>query len=436
MLKYILFLSLVFSSQIHAEKFKLKFNDKSEIEILKSLDINETFACDTQYLKTKKEISEVKVLFFHRSIEKGKVFVSTLSKMLKEENIPNTFLYLAMVESKFLADAKSHKSAAGLWQLMPTIAKKYNLTINNKIDERLDPVKSTKAAIEYLKYLHKRFKKWYLVAIAYNAGETRLSILLKKLKIDDLAILIDPDSNYLPKETRNYIRRFISTALLADTALKVDQFSDDNNSNIALEEIKAKKGESLKAIAEKFDLPLASMKKFNPHILKGILPKGKKRFCVYIPNDKLKKTNKICSNEDIFIYTIKSGDTLSKLSKKYNNKLSAIKELNKDLGHVLKIGQEIALIGDLNNTKVVKKKKKIIKIKTKKIIKDKKQIVKKEKAKERKKSIFIYTTTGEDTIFKISKKFNNKIATIRELNKDLPIIIKEGIKIKVIHTPK
>jgi membrane-bound lytic murein transglycosylase D len=428
MLKYILFLSLVFSSQIHAEKFKLKFNDKSEIEILKSLDINETFACDTQYLKTKKEISEVKVLFFHRSIEKGKVFVSTLSKMLKEENIPNTFLYLAMVESKFLADAKSHKSAAGLWQLMPTIAKKYNLTINNKIDERLDPVKSTKAAIEYLKYLHKRFKKWYLVAIAYNAGETRLSILLKKLKMDDLAILIDPDSNYLPKETRNYIRRFISTALLADTALKVDQFSDDNNSNIALEEIKAKKGESLKAIAEKFDLPLASMKKFNPHILKGILPKGKKRFCVYIPNDKLKKTNKICSNKDIFIYTIKSGDTLSKLSKKYNNKLSAIKELNKDLGHVLKIGQEIALIGDLNNTKVVKKKKKIIK--------DKKQIVKKEKAKERKKSIFIYTTTGEDTIFKISKKFNNKIATIRELNKDLPIIIKEGIKIKVIHTPK
>jgi len=398
-------------------------------------------------MKTK--IDKVDILYFSRTLKSGQVIIQTLKEMIEESHVPVTFLYMAMVESKFLTTAKSRKAAAGLWQLMPKTAKHLKLTINSKIDERLDPIKSTQVAIKYLQYLHTRFKKWYLVAMAYNCGETRLANSIKKAGTDDIFTLLDADFNYLPKETRRYIRKLIVASLIAhsDAILSEVKTLEKKGKKIKLKTVKVEKGTSLKKIASTYNLPMKTVKKYNAHILKGVTPKGKKKYCIYIPEDKVNREKSICSpNENIFTYTVKEGDTLFLISKRFNNKISAIKTLNKELPKTLSIGKKIALIGKMKETLKVKNitfaKEKTTKItiepksetaKKKKITvkdNDKRKVTKIQKQKpthkQKKEETFTYTTKKGDTLYSVSMKFNNRVATLTRLNGKLSQQLKVG----------
>ncbi len=443
------------------------FHEKDEIAILKSLDIDADFIGDLEYENMKTKIDKVDILYFAKMLKSGQVIIETLKKMIDQSHIPDTFLYMAMVESKFLTTAKSQKAAAGLWQLMPKTAKNLNLTINNKIDERLDPIKSTEVAIKYLQYLHSRFGKWYLVAFAYNAGETRLARAIKKAGSDNIFVLLDSSKNYLPKETKNYIRKLIIASLIAhsDTLLSEVQKLSKDGEKKTLKTLKVKEGTSLKKIAYSYNIPVEVLKKYNAHILKGVTPKGKKRYCIYIPEDKVNREKSICSaSRDIFTYTVKKGDTLFLISKRFNNKMSAIKELNDHLSKKLKIGQKIALIGaqkeQLNikninfkskpkeetthltfqakpKKRVTKREEKKEKITQKKQIYDnnKRKITKIDKKQPKiekiKEKTFLYTVKKGDTPYSVSIKFNNRIATLERLNGKLPSRLQAGRKLLI-----
>ena len=441
--------------------------------MLKSLDIESDFIGDAEYENMKTKIDKVDILYFARTLKSGQVIIQTLKSMIDKSNVPDTFLYMAMVESKFLTTAKSKKSAAGLWQLMPKTAKHLKLTINSKIDERLDPIKSTKVAIKYLQYLHSRFHKWYLVAFAYNAGETRLAKAIEKCGTDNIFALLDDEKNYLPKETKRYLRKLIIASLIAhsDAILSQVQEIEKKSKKTKLKTLKVKEGTSLRKIAASYDIPVKTLKKYNAHILKGITPKGKKKYCIYIPEDKVNREKSICSsNENIFTYTIKKGDTLFLISKRFNNKISAIKNLNKDLPKTLKVGKKIALIGQIKEK--IKTKDITFKPKTtvKKEIKEETTRVtflqhkpnhqtilkkksppkthKKEKSpslkennktnitkishikkptpKKHKEETFTYKVKKGDTRFSISMKFNNRVSTLERLNGKLPKHLKVG----------
>lgn len=396
-------------------------------------------------MKTK--IDKVDILYFARTLKSGQVIIETLKDMIHDSYVPDTFLYMAMVESKFLTTARSSKSAAGLWQLMPKTAKHLKLTINSKIDERLDPIKSTQVAIKYLQYLHTRFGKWYLVAFAYNCGETRLAKAIKKAGTDNIFVLLDADAAYLPKETRRYIRKLIVASLIAHSGsilLEVQKMGEKGKKT-KLKTLKVKEGTSLKNIAYSYNIPVKTLKQYNAHILKGVTPKGKKKCCIYIPEDKINSEESICStNENIFTYTIKEGDTLFLISKRFNNKISAIKNLNQNLPKVLSIGKKIALIGKTKEKlkikniafspkPTIKEKTTIISFKAKKttlydnnktkITKIQKKQPTKQNSKE---ETFTYTVKKGDSPFGLSKKFNNKIVTLERLNGKLPSRLKVG----------
>lgn len=436
------------------------FDEKEEIAILKSLDIDADFIGDAPYENMKTEIDKTDVLYFAKTLKSGQVIIETLKSMIDKSDVPDTFLYMAMVESKFLTTAKSKKSAAGLWQLMPRTAKHLKLTINSKIDERLDPIKSTQVAIQYLQYLHKRFGKWYLVAFAYNAGETRLANAIKKAGTDNIFVLLDPEKSYLPKETKRYLRKLIISSLLAhsDAILSAVEKMQKERNNTKLKTINVKEGTSLKKIAHSYHIPIKILKKYNAHILKGITPKGKKKYCIYIPEDKVNREKSICStNKNIFTYTVKDGDTLFLISKRFNNKISAIKNLNKEISKTLLVGEKIALIGKMKEDIKVKNIKFTPKEETTRVtfggmerplqakqLKREKKSVKKDvnydnnkskitkihhkqpKVKKIKEETFRYTVQKGDTPFSVSLKFNNRIATLKRLNGKLPSRLKVG----------
>ena len=290
-----LLLSLCLNT-LFAKSRSLDVSKQTELRILKSLDIRPTLLDDKQYNKMKHNINELSVKYFLRSLNRGQIFLKNLHEIIGNSDIPNIFLYMAMTESKFTLDAKSNKNARGLWQLMPRTARHLNLKVNANIDERLDPIKSTQAAIKYLEQLHERFGKWYLVAIAYNCGETKLAKAIKKARTDDLLTLLNPSRRYLPLETRIYIRRIIVAALLAfdkNIILKNSAQHLFGNCNAEkLIKVPIKAGVSIGKISKKFDISSKEIRKYNPHILNYYIPKVDNEYYIYLPEPVAKKVKK------------------------------------------------------------------------------------------------------------------------------------------------
>jgi len=411
----------------------LNFKQKNELRILKSLDIPNKFIFDPLYVSMKEDISPVTIHYFSKDLKQADVIVHTLEEMVSNSGIPNSFLYLSMIESRFLTTAKSDKSAAGLWQFMPKTAKQFNLTITNKIDERLDPIKSTKTAIKYLKYLKKRFHKWYLVAMAYNCGEGRLARTIERVGSDNIFALLNHRRSNLPRETKVYIRKLILASLVANSTALLAQHKPSKK-NI-LKQLQVKKGTALKDIATSYKMSLKTLQQYNAHILKGITPKGKKKYCIYIPEDKINKATSICStNKNVFIYTVEPKDTLYSISKRFNTSIDEIEKLNKNITANLIAGKKIALIGkakkafkqdikesttilhiaQLQKNEKIKIKKPHIKDNNK--IKTTKIQVKKLNKQTAEENTFTYTVKKGESLYDISRKFNNRISTLVRLN--------------------
>jgi membrane-bound lytic murein transglycosylase D len=278
------FILLLFSKSLFGFYYKdaiSNLHKSEEIIIMKSLDIDPDFINDYKYNQLKDNISQIDIHMFVKTIQTSPSIFNTLKDIVQKSNVPDNFLYMAMIESKFLISAKSNKNAAGLWQLMPNTAKLLKLKHTKLIDERLDPIKSTKAAIKYITYLHDRFKKWYLAALAYNCGETKLAKAIKKSGSDDIFVLLDENNNYLPKETQNYIRRLLISSLISRTTPVLTQMSKHKKDKVILKSIKIKEQKKLRKIAQTYNIKYSQIKKYNAHIKKSIVPKG---YSIYLPN--------------------------------------------------------------------------------------------------------------------------------------------------------
>lgn len=133
-----------------------------------------------------------------------------LAKILKEQNVPLDFLYLAVTESTMDCNAYSSAHAAGLWQLLAATGRQYGLEVTDEVDERYDPERSTLAACKYLKAAYAKYGHWPTVAASYNAGMGKISGELSKQGVESSFDL------YLVQETSRYVFRIIAYKLLME----------------------------------------------------------------------------------------------------------------------------------------------------------------------------------------------------------------------------
>jgi len=408
MLKYII--TLMFPMLVYAS-LTYESNYSKELALLESFDIKPSFLYDKTMNKMRKNNStRNRNRLFFKTMDDAYLFIPSIKNILTKYGIPQEFLYLAMAESNFRIKAYSHKRAAGLWQFMPRTAKHFHLHIDEYVDERRDLIKSTEAAAKYLSSLHKRFGKWYLAAIAYNCGGGRLSRAIKNAGSDDLAVLLDKNKKYIPRESRLYIRKIVTLALIGTD----EQFllSSEyeyllNRANAySISTVKLPSGESLSRVAKLINIPLEDLKKLNRHLKYDFVPPYAKNYDVYIPYIKLsdfkQKYHKKSIKNIYRIYRVKRGDNLVKIGKKYGVSYRVIKDFNR-----------------LKSTRLRLKQKLII------------PIISKEGRHKKIHSRFYYMVKKGDSLESISKAHKVSIRNIKLQNNLTSSLIKIGSRLKI-----
>jgi len=381
-------------------------NHEKEVQILESFDIEPSFLNERYFIKLSEYFhKEFQQKRFFKAMNDSYIFLPHIKEMIAQSGIPTAFLYLAMAESNFSTRAYSRKKASGLWQFMPATARIYGLKIDSYVDERRDLIKSTEAAIKYLKHAHKRFGKWYLAALAYNCGEGRVSRAIKKAKSDDLHVLLDARKKYVPKESRNYIRKIIALALMANDESFLVKAEFDHLMNRAnaysLSTVYVPKGERLSHIAKSIEMKHEDLKALNRHLRYDFVPPYGDKYAVYIPYIKLadfKVSYKPSAGQSYYVYKVKKGDSLYMIGKKYGVRYQMIKDFNKLRSNRLSLNQKL-IIPKLNNVNIKSKQN--------------------------------YKIRRGDTLQKIARRFDMSVKSLMKVNTMKNSTIKAGEKLVV-----
>lgn len=193
------------------------YSDKVFADRMAKLDAQSPFGL--QYNDVVKEYIEMyavrKRALTSRMLALSKLYFPMMEEILDRYNMPLELKYLAVVESAMNPTACSRTGARGLWQFMYTTGKLYNLQVTSYVDERNDPVKSTIAACEYLKFLHGMFNDWQLALAAYNCGPIEVSKAIRRSGGKMNFWEIRP---YLPRETQGYVPAFIAVNYIMNYA--------------------------------------------------------------------------------------------------------------------------------------------------------------------------------------------------------------------------
>lgn len=136
-------------------------------------------------------------------IKRANKFFPIIEPILKKNNIPDDFKYLALIESG-LQNVVSPAGAAGFWQFMKGTGKEFGLEISNEIDERYHLEKATQAACEYLQNAKNDMGNWTLAAASYNAGKAGIRSQIERQKVNNYYDL------HLNSETSRYVFRILA----------------------------------------------------------------------------------------------------------------------------------------------------------------------------------------------------------------------------------
>ena len=274
-----------------------------------------------------------------RVLARAKYYFPMIEEELLKAGMPVELRALAIIESALLPTAVSRAGAAGLWQFMPSTGKSYGLEINTMIDERMDPVKSTRAACRYIKDLYNMYNDWSLALAAYNCGPGNVNKALARAGGK-------PESFwdvywYLPRETRGYVPAFIA----ATYAYAYHQAHDIEYAEpplpIAVDTICVDRLMHLKQITSTINVDSTTVAMLNPQYKLEIIPATTKNYTLILPANRI--TEYISNQDSIFAkdstflkeylnpgvvekkmqtpsviyHKVKSGETLGLIAKKY-----------------------------------------------------------------------------------------------------------------------
>jgi membrane-bound lytic murein transglycosylase D len=200
---------------------------------------------------------------------------------LREYNVPEDMVYLALIESGFSNSAVSRARATGMWQFMRGTGKLYGLRIDSWVDERRDFVRATDAAARHLADLRDRFGSMYLAAAAYNAGAGRVGRGLRRLpnaddeeeeENADATFFRLYDTRFLRRETKDYVPKLIAAALIAKQPEKYGFVRYTDIQPMSYDSIIVPDATGLDVLARLVDTTVQLLRELNPHFIRSVTP--------------------------------------------------------------------------------------------------------------------------------------------------------------------
>jgi membrane-bound lytic murein transglycosylase D len=285
-----------------------------------------------------------------------------VDSIFSEFDLPSDLIYLSLVESGFNPYAYSRARATGPWQFMKGTAKLYGLRVDNYVDERRDPIKSTVAAARYLRDLYDLFGTWPLAMAAYNAGEGKVMRALQKAQADSFTDIAK--TRLIRRETREYVPRFMAATIIAKNPDRYGFPTDDVDPH-QFEEVIVRRSIHLKSIANVTGIPYQELRLLNPELKRDATPPDGSAYLLKVPMGMKAKVERLMDRIPTYKfpptpvkmnrvkstasatkpvldsgkrYKVRVGDSLEKIAKRFGISVKTLKSNNKLSGPLIKAG--------------------------------------------------------------------------------------------------
>ena len=253
-----------------------------------------------------------------------------ISRVLREEGVPQDLIYLAQAESAFQPLALSRAGARGIWQFVPWRGNEYGLKRSWWVDERQDPEKATRAAAQHLRDLYGLFGDWYLAMAAYNCGPGNVQKGVERTGYADFWELYR--RNVLPRETKNYVPIILALTLIAKDAAHYG-VQTDLDQPVPSDVVKPGRAIDLRLEAETIDVDAETLRSLNPSLLRMATPDDP-FFELHLPKGTAQKFSAEIADipPEKWVswrrHRVEAGETLTSLAKKYHVTAPAIAAAN------------------------------------------------------------------------------------------------------------
>jgi len=281
-----------------------------------------------------------------RWLERSEVYFPMMIEIFEEEGVPTELIHLSMIESGLVPTARSWAAAVGLWQFIRATGAMYGLEVNWWIDERRDPVKSTRAAARHLRDLYNIWDDWHLAMANYNISPRGLRRAINAAGgVEDYWAAFP----YLPRETRGYVPGYIAATMIAMNPEEFGFQSHYGAEPWTYDVVEVAGLMPLDKLAEAAGLSTQELRSYNPELLRWATPPGES-YPLKIPSgimdNFLAAYNEIPQEErsqDIAMHTVSTGETLGGIARRYGTSVNALFSSNENLSTTIHPGQTIVV---------------------------------------------------------------------------------------------
>ncbi len=354
--------------------------------------------------------------FFIQAYKRSGRYRPMILRELKKAGLPAELSWLPLIESGFSVRALSRARALGLWQFIASTGYKFGLKRTTWVDERMDPEKSTKAAIAYLKELHQIFGEWTTALAAYNCGEERVLRCIRSQKINYLDDFWDLYA-LLPQETAFYVPKFLAVLHIVNNPEEYGFELPPVDKPIDTDKVMVDKQVHLSIVAKYIGVPYKLLKGLNPELRRNCTPPDEP-YPLKVPSgkgelllSKLKDIPEWHPRIPSYVkHRVRRGESLYVLARRYHTSIRAIANLNSlRSNRFIRAGQIL---------KIPVGRKRIYRPASSNIVYTEKGLR--------------YRVKGGDSLWKIARRFGVTIHEIMILNKMRTPALKIG---QVIYIP-
>ena len=349
-----------------------------------------------------------------------------IRRELALRGLPGELQWMPVIESAYHPLAYSWANAAGLWQFIPETGKRYGLSRNSWVDDRMDPFKASQAASAYLNDLYDLFGDWLLAIAAYNCGEARVLKAINRYGTNDYWKL------KLPKETLDYVPRFLAVVAIIENPERYGFTLPEPLAPYVFEEARIEKSIALSDAAQVIGISSDQLKALNTGLRNGVIPPGGYDLRVPLGSSAplLARLSDIpesryapaAATTAAKAYKVKRGDSLARIASRYGTTAAVLKNLNNLRRGKLKVGQTLQLPGKVVDAPL------LASTTPKKAKAPRPQAVDSPLVASSERT---YKVKRGDTLFRIAQQHGFTVEALKEANKLKSIALKTGQKLTI-----